>query len=125
MLYGRLPRLPINIRPSNFSFSKPNDYFGQLKKTLRIYQEAARHHIVLQQRINKNMYDRNRINPQFKVGDKILTRNYSTQGKLEPKFSPIPKVITRVYHSIYEVQDEKSHLFSRVHVSDLRHMLIS
>ena len=125
LLYGRSPRLPINIRPSSFSFSKPNDYFEQLKRTLRIYQEAARHHIVLQQRINKNMYDRNRINPQYKVGDKVLTRNYSTRGKLEPKFSPIPKVITRVYHPIYEVQDEESHLFSRVHASDRRPILIS
>ena len=125
LLYGRSPRLPINIRPSSFSFSNPSDYFEQLKRTLRIYQEAARHHIVLQQRINKNMYDRNRINPQSKVGDKVLTRNYSTRGKLEPKFSPIPKVITRVYHPIYEVQDEENHLFSRVHVSDLRPILIS
>ncbi|CAF1309686.1 unnamed protein product [Rotaria magnacalcarata] len=53
LLYGRLPRLPISTRPQYFSFVKPSDYFEQLRKTLRIYHQAAKHHIVLQQQNNK------------------------------------------------------------------------
>ena len=49
LLYGRSARLPIHIRPSYFSFTKPNDYFEQLRKTLRIYHQATRHNILLQQ----------------------------------------------------------------------------
>ncbi|CAF4379641.1 unnamed protein product [Rotaria sp. Silwood2] len=125
LVYGRLSRLPINTRPSHFSFAKPNDYFEQLKRTLRIYHQAARHHIILQQQSNKNMYDRNRLNPQYKIGDKVLTRIHGNRGKLDSKFSPIPKMITQVYHPIYEVRDEENHVYSQVHVADLRPILIA
>ena len=125
LLYGRLPRLPISTRPAYFSFVKPNDYFEQLKKTLRIYHQAAKHHIVLQQQYNKTSYDHNRLDPQYKIGDKVLTRIQGNRGKLEPKFSPIPQVITQVYHPIYVIQDEINHVSSQVHVADLRPILIN
>ena len=124
LLYGRSARLPIHIRPSYFSFTKPNDYFEQLRRTLRIYHQATRHNILLQQQNNKNIYNLNRLNPHYKIGDKVLTRIPNSRGKLEPKFSPVPKVITQLFHPIYEVQDEESHLSSRVHVGDLRPILV-
>ncbi|CAF4263321.1 unnamed protein product, partial [Rotaria sordida] len=46
LVYGRPPRLPISTRPPYFSFSKPNDYFNQLQKTLRIYHQAAKKNIL-------------------------------------------------------------------------------
>ena len=70
------------------------------------------------------MYNLNRLNPHYKIGDKVLTRIPNSRGKLEPKFSPVPKVITQLFHPIYEVQDEESHLSSRVHVGDLRPILV-
>jgi hypothetical protein len=124
LLYGRLPRLPINTRPQHFPFLKPNDYFEQLKKTLRIYHQAAHHHIMLQQQTNKNIYDANRRDPHYRIGDKVLTRLQGRRGKLDPKFSPIPKVIIKVNHPIYEVLDEESHVSSMVHVADLRPILV-
>ncbi|CAF4190212.1 unnamed protein product, partial [Rotaria magnacalcarata] len=48
-------------------------------------------------------YDHNRLDPQYKIGDKVLTRIHGNRGKLDPKFSPIPKV----------------------HVSDLRPIIIN
>ncbi|CAF0988774.1 unnamed protein product [Rotaria magnacalcarata] len=125
LLYGRLPRLPISTRPQYFSFVKPNDYFEQLRKTLRIYHQAAKHHIVLQQQNNKTAYDHNRFDPQYKIGDKVLTRIHGNRGKLDPKFSPIPKVITQVHHPIYVVQDETNHASFQVHVADLRPIIIN
>ncbi|CAF4536730.1 unnamed protein product, partial [Rotaria socialis] len=74
LLYGRLPRLPFNARPTYYSFAKPNDYFEQLRKTLRIYHQAARHHMILQNENNINRYNRNRFDPKYKVGDKVLIR---------------------------------------------------
>ena len=124
LVYGRLPRLPIHTRPSHVSFNSQNNYFEQLRKTLRIYHQAAKYHIILQQQHSKEFYDRNRQNPQYKIGDRVLTRIYGIRGKLDPKFSPIPKVITGVYHPIYVVQDEDRHATSRVHVGDLRPILI-
>jgi hypothetical protein len=125
LLYGRFPRLPITARPQHFSFKKPNDYFEQLKRTLRIYHRAARDHIIIQQQYNKRTYDFNRCDPHYSIGDKVLTRVHGNRGKLDPKFSPILKVITRVNHPIYEVIDEENHITSQVHVADLRPILIN
>ena len=124
LVYGRLPHLPIHAQPSHVSFNSPNNYFEQLRKTLRIYHQAAKYHIILQQQHSKESYDHNRQDPQYKIGDRVLTRIQGIRGKLDPKFSLLPKVITAVYHSIYLVQDEDSHVASRVHVGDLRPILI-
>ncbi|CAF1423056.1 unnamed protein product [Rotaria sordida] len=120
LVYGRPPRLPISTRPPYFSFSKPNDYFNQLQKTLRIYHQAAKQNILRQQQDNKYRYDKNRPDPHYKLGDKVLTRIYGLRGKLDPKFSPIPKVIISVNHPIYIVHDTQTNMTSQVHVGDLR-----
>lgn len=125
LLYGRTARLPIHTRPQYFSFTKPNDYFDQLRKTLRIYHQTARNHIVVQQQHNKQNYDSNRKDPQYNLGDIVLTRIHGLRGKLEPKFSPIPRVITKVNHPTYEVFDEEKQTVYRVHVADLKPILIA
>jgi hypothetical protein len=125
LLYGRSPRLPIHSRPDHFSFTAPNDYFTQLQKTLNIYHRAAKNNTLHQQHITKQWYDRNRPNPQYKIGDKVLTRIYGLRGKLEPKFSSTPKVIIHTKHPIYLVEDEQTHIQSQVHISDLRPILLS
>lgn len=125
MLYGRAARLPIHTKPQYFSFTKPNDYFDQLRKTLHIYHQTARNHIVVQQQHNKQNYDSNRKDPQYNLGDIVLTRIHGLRGKLEPKFSPIPRVITKVNHPTYEVFDEEKQTVYRVHVADLKPILIA
>ena len=124
LLYGRSPRLPIDTPRTHFIFHKPNDYFEQLKKTLRIYHQSARHNIIQQQQNNKTWYDRNRLDPHYRIGDKVLTRIYGLRGKLEPKFSATLKIIIRVQHPIYIVEDAISHIQSQVHVNDLRPILM-
>ena len=125
LVYGRLPRLPINIRPSQISLPAPINYLEQSKKSLRIFHRASHQNIILQQQINKNSYDHNRFDPHYKIGDKVLTRIPTSRGKLDPKYSPIPKQTVQTLHPICEVQDEETHAISRVHVADLRPLLIT
>lgn len=120
LIYGRVARLPIATRPAHFRFTRPNDYFEQLRKTLRTYHQSARQNIATQQQYNKVSYDQNRADPHYRIGDKVLTRIHGLRGKLEPKFAPIPKVIIRIQHPVYLVQDEETQITSRVHVGDLR-----
>ncbi|CAF4669082.1 unnamed protein product [Rotaria sp. Silwood1] len=120
LLYGRSARLPIHIQPKEFTFLKPNDYFEQLKKTLRIFHQASRDNILLQQQANQHYYNKNRLNPQLNVGEKVLTKSYGLKGKLDPKFSSIPKIVVQAYHPIYIVEDECTRIRSQVHINDLR-----
>ena len=72
----------------------------------------------------KHAYDRNRPDPQLKIGDKVLTRIHGLRAKLAAKFSAIPKTIIYVRHPVYIVEDDASHVRSQVHLSDLRQILI-
>ncbi|CAF3807931.1 unnamed protein product [Rotaria magnacalcarata] len=123
LLYGRAARLPIHPQPTHFIFNKPNDYFEQLRKTLRIFHQASKDNLRLQQQHSKIYYDRNRLNPQLSLGDRVLTRIHNSRGKLDPRFSSIPKVVVEIHHPVYVVEDEYTHEKSQVHISDLRPIL--
>ena len=120
LVYGRLARLPISTPTTHFTFNKPNDYFEQLRKTLRIYHRTARFNIIQQQQFNKTHCDRHRSDPYYKTGDQVLTRIHGLRGKLDPKFSLTPKIIVHTQHPTYIVEDAITQNQSRVHVSDLR-----
>ncbi|CAF2152736.1 unnamed protein product [Rotaria magnacalcarata] len=93
LLYGRAPYLSINAPPTYSTFIKPNDYFEQLKKTLRIYQQAAKSNIIEQQQINKNWYDRNCLDSHYQIGNEVLTRIHRLRGKLDPNFQSHRKLL--------------------------------
>ena len=122
LLFGRPARLPICTKSKEFTFLKPNDYFEQLKKTLRIFHQASRENILVQQQANQTYYNKNRPNPQLKIGDKVLTRIFTSTGKLDPKFSAVPKIIVEV-HPMYVVEDESTGIRSPIHISDLRSLI--
>ena len=123
LLFGRPARLPICTKSEEFTFLKPNDYFEQLKKTLRIFHQASRENILVQQQANQTYYNKNRRNPQLKIGDKVLTRIFTSTGKLDPKFSAVPKIIVEVHHPMYVVEDESTGIRSPIHISDLRSLI--
>ncbi|CAF2051971.1 unnamed protein product [Rotaria magnacalcarata] len=72
LLFGRSPRLPIHAPSAHYTFTKPHDYFEQLKRTLHIFHETSRENILQQQQLAKVRYDRNRLNLHLKTGDKVL-----------------------------------------------------
>ncbi|CAF4268197.1 unnamed protein product, partial [Rotaria magnacalcarata] len=120
LLYGRPARLPIHAQPAQFTFRKPINYFEQLKKTLRIFHQASRDNILLQQKATEVYYNRGRLDPQLKLGDKVLTRIHGLRGKLDPTFSAVPKVVVDIQHPTYTVEDEHTHVRSQIHINDLR-----
>ena len=124
LLFGRTPRLPIYPRSTQFTFTKPNDYFEQLKRTLRIFRQASKENILQQQKLAKIRYDRHRLNLHLTVGNKVLTRIYGLRVKLEQKFSPIPKTVVSVNHPVYTVEDTQTHELSQMHIYDLRPLLL-
>ena len=124
LVFGRPPRFPIHSKQTHFSFSRPSDYFEQLQKTVKHVHRFAHNNILQQQLRNKIYYDRNRLDPQYKIGDKVLTKIQGVKGKLYPHFSITPKLIIHVKHPTYTVQDELTKAESQVHVSDIRPLYI-
>ncbi|CAF1542520.1 unnamed protein product [Adineta ricciae] len=124
LLYGRSPRLPFHLPPSYLSLPSSHDYLAQLQKTLHIFHRSARSNIVQQQARNKIFYDRNRSDPSYEVGDRVLTRIHGTANKLAPLFTPSPKTIIRTLHPTYVVRDDQTNNESRVHPTPSIHLAL-
>ncbi|CAF1573552.1 unnamed protein product [Didymodactylos carnosus] len=121
--FGRKPRLPTDFPRPELIFSKPNDYFAQLNKSLKIYHKNVTENIFKQQRLSKVKYNQNRQDPHYDIGDPVLLRIQGSRSKLDPRFHPAPKIIVKTQHPTYFVKDEDTQEELQVHVNDLRAIL--
>ncbi|CAF1455304.1 unnamed protein product [Rotaria sordida] len=110
---------------SNYVFYKTSDYYNQLKKSLKIIQQNARNQSNYFHMISRKYYDKNRSNPQYEINDKILIRTHGSRSKLDPRYSLTPKIIIQKQHPTYYVQDQLNNQITRVHVNDIRPILLS
>ena len=54
LLFGREPRFPTDQSRTSFTFQRPNDYYEQLKKSMKIIHSHARENIIRKQRPIQN-----------------------------------------------------------------------
>ena len=120
LLFGREPRFPTDQSRTSFTFQRPNDYYEQLKKSMKIIHSHARENIIRKQRQYKTQYDKQRSDPHYAINDRVLIRRHGMKNKLEPKFSITPQIIVREEHPVYVVKDEITQSEARVHVNDIR-----
>ena len=120
LLFGREPRLPTDGRISSFIFRKPNDYYEQLKKSMKLIHGYARENIIRKQHQYKTQYDKQRPDPHYAINDRVLIRRHGMKNKLEPKYSVTPQIIIREEHPVYVVKDEITQCETRVHINDIR-----
>lgn len=124
LLFGRRARLPIESPPNKFSFPSPNDYFQHLQKCLKLYSRFATANVLQQQQQTKLRYDMNRSDSHFVIGDKVLVKIPGMKSKLDPKFSSTTHTVIHSNHPTYFVRNDYTNVESRVHMSDLRSLLI-
>ena len=122
--FGCESRMPTDTT-SNYVFYKPSDYYNQLKKSLTLIHQNARNQSNYSHMISKKHYDKNRSDPQYEINDKVLVRIHGSRSKLDPRYSIIPKKIIEKQHPTYWVQDQSNDQVSRVHVNDIRPILLS
>lgn len=98
------------------------DILQNLPEIFSKVQERIRHSY----QTNKNRYDLRKRNVQFKVGDKVMKRNYvlskacdSFAAKLAPKF--IPGIVHKVKSPlVYTLKDSLGNILGDFHVKDLK-----
>ena len=120
LLFGREPRLPTDERLSSFTFRKPNDYYEQLKKSMKLIDTHARENIIRKQHQYKTRYDKRRPDPHCAINDRVLIRRNGIKNKLDPKYSVTPQIIIREKHPVYVVKDEITQSEKQVHINDIR-----
>jgi hypothetical protein len=125
LLFGREPRLPTDQPTSSFTFHKSNDYYEELKKSMKLIHGYARENIIRKQHQYKTQYDKRRPDPHYAINDRVLIRRHGMKNKLEPKFSITPQIVIREKHPVYVVKDGKTQCETRVHINDIRPIYVS
>ncbi|CAF1079407.1 unnamed protein product [Rotaria magnacalcarata] len=115
---------PTTDAASNYVFYKPSDYYNQLKKSLQLNQQHARDQSTYSHMDNKKYYDKNRSNPRYKINENFLLRIHGLRSKLDPQFTLIPKIAIQKQHPTYWVRDQMNDQITRVHVNDMRPILL-
>jgi hypothetical protein len=124
LTFGRQANLPIDQPPTFFTFPSPHDYYQQLVRHLKLYHAAVKHNVFHRQQQTKRRYDRNRPNPRYDIGTTVLTRLFFNKSKLDPVFSTAPKIVIEQHHPVYWVKDINTNVVSRVHINDIRPIIL-
>ncbi|CAF0791446.1 unnamed protein product [Adineta ricciae] len=125
LLFGREPRLPTDKPASAFTFRKPNDYYEQLRKNMKLMHRYAHENMTNRQNQYKKHYDKHRSDPRYSINDRVLIRKHGLKNKLDPKYSVTRQVIVREEHPVYIVKDEVTQSETRVHINDIRPIYVS
>ena len=125
LLYGRQANLPTDPPPTEFIFPNSIDYLNQLVRSMQHYRDVVKDNINYQQRKSKSRYDHRRSNPQYDPGTTVLTRNFGKRSKLDPSFSLNPKIVIKCDHPVYWVEDSVTRKTSRIHVNDIRPLMLN
>ena len=87
LLYGREPRLPVDVSllPSSNESRSVNEHRARIVQTLEEAQNIARTNIQRAQQNMKNIYDRTARDPEFTIGDKVWVFTPKTKKGLSRK----------------------------------------
>ena len=116
LLFGRSPRLPIdlmfNLHPDEDSIAY-DDYVGKWNQAMREAYSIARHHANKSAKMGKKAHDKRIFGANLRIGDRVLVRNMSERGgtgKLRSYWEQdIHVVVMKKYDNIpvYTVKPEK------------------
>ncbi|CAF2096549.1 unnamed protein product, partial [Rotaria magnacalcarata] len=126
LLYGRLPRLPFNARPTYYSFAKPNDYFEHHGKYFPPLLKTSLYKIIVK-RISGlqwiNHYDKNLCTKSLLLSSSISSILSSCVGVLfligtnSIRNTSAPRIIEQLEDIIDLVRFNYGHLQSKADIS--------
>jgi transposase InsO family protein len=122
LMFGRQPTLPLAEKHAIFTLTKPSDYWPRMIRSLKMYHQAARQNIQVQQHLAKTRFDLNRSDPIYKTNDLVLWRKPCRVSKLEERYSG-PHIIIQEKHPTYIIQERETLIQRMVHVADLQPIL--
>jgi hypothetical protein len=118
LMFAREPTLPLARQHSTFTLTKPNDYWPKVVRSMKMYHQAAKRNIHVQQQAARTRYNRNRSDPIYKENDLVLWRKPGRISKFEKRYSG-PHIIMHEHHPSYIIADHDTSMQRKVHVADL------
>lgn len=86
MLYGFQLQIPSNVKKKPEPIYSYDDYLAELRYKLQMAHKLAREQVLLTKQQNKEYYDRNTKQVEYKVGEEILLINNQQKTKLHDPY---------------------------------------
>ena len=129
LLFGREMNLPFDISliPKNNLSRHAQDHVKNLMSHLKVVKDIASKNLEKQKQKQKERYDKNSSEPNFKVFDNVLVRNQRVPTGLSPKFTPpwegpyyISEIGQNNTYKLIRTSDNKE-MKAPVHANRLKH----
>ncbi|CAF1362730.1 unnamed protein product [Didymodactylos carnosus] len=119
MIYGREPKLPFDHQHPLVSIQQDPDHLNKLSSYLTSMVKEAQKNILEQQQKSKNRYDRNRSDPQYRIGDLVLIKKINARNKFDIRNEGPFRIIEKLAQKTYVVQHVKNLDIKRQVISDV------
>lgn len=86
MMYGRSPILPFDQQDAMVQITQDPEHVKKLKNYLTTLTDDARKNILKQQQRYKERFDRNRIQPRYKINDLVLIKSLHRSNKFDVRY---------------------------------------
>jgi hypothetical protein len=121
LMFARKPRFPADPSSTLPTLPDPIKYHVDMQRFIEHSKMAARQSNLTNQHIAKQRYDRNRSDPHYQIGQRVLIRNRDpTRNKFSPKFIGPYTILRKVSHKTYIVQHDRTEKQAQITVQDMR-----
>ncbi len=119
MMYGRTPVLPFDYQDTNVTLSYDPEHSTKLTQFLANLNEDAKKVIIAHQERYKELYDTNRSDPPYKIGDLVLVKTNNMRHKFDIRYEGPFKIIQQLTPKTFIVQHIKKPTLSRQITTDV------
>ncbi|CAF4137437.1 unnamed protein product [Adineta steineri] len=122
LMFARPPRFIADLSSStSFSSHNVSHFHDTMQQFIEHAKIAARQNNLRHQLSSKTRYDRNRLNPQYSIGQSVLIRNRNPHvNKFSSKFIGPYTIIDQLHSKTYVVENSITQHKVQVPVHDIR-----
>lgn len=113
LIYGRLPILPFDQQQPSVTLSQDPEHKLKLNQYLSTLTDQAKVNILAQQGKYKERYDRNRTNPNYKIGDLVLIKTLNMRNKFDTRYEGPFRIIQQLGRKTFIVKHIKKQTLIR------------
>lgn len=118
LIYGFSASIPHTLSRTPQPRYNYDDYVFELKQKLQESHKLARENILVSKEKSKEIYDQNRHEINFNVGDRVWIKNHQPKGKLSPKWLG-PYLVTQLEdNENVIIQKERKEV--KIHINELK-----
>jgi len=112
LMFGRVAKLPFDLRKKTKTIIEPHQYVKNLKEYLEVEKHMTIENILNSQDKSKRCYNANHTNETYSIGDYVYVKQSGLNSKLTPKYVGRYQVIQQLNASVFRIQIQINYMKS-------------